>query len=283
MSSVNAFSLLDLQYTHDDLQENERNWPLNLPDPKTLYARFYSKIHDLLYNIVCASCACIGHNMSDYTLLSILDQRLSCLTVDPAFVSFDFSCGVSALDTQNIMVDPLGIQPKGSPSSLWLCNTCHSSIMLGKRPLESLANSRWVGSVPDELKDLTWIEELLVARAHVVGRVVRLQDHNQASYFGIKGHIILLPQDTTLLLNLLPMSPASLPDVVRVVWTGKSARDRDRLRSQGNCLQCPAMAVSAQRGLSTGNHQPRRIHEMATSVHRNQPSRLNSPNERFHS
>jgi hypothetical protein len=104
--------------------------------------------------------------------------------------------------------------------------------MLGKRPPESLANFRWVGAVPDELKDLTWIEELLVARAHVVGRVVRLQARNQASYFGIKGHIIFLPQDTSLLLDVLPMSPVSLPDVVRVVWTGKSAPDRDRLRSQ---------------------------------------------------
>ena len=104
--------------------------------------------------------------------------------------------------------------------------------MLAKRPAESLANFRWVGPVSDELKDLTWIEELLVARAHVVGRVVRLQARNQASYFGIKGHIILLPQDTTLLLDLLPMTPTSLPDVVRVVWTGKSSPDRDRLRSQ---------------------------------------------------
>jgi len=44
--------------------------------------------------------------------------------------------------------------------------------------------------------------------------------------------LILLPQDTTLLLDLLPMSPTSLSDVVHVVWTGKSAPDRDRLRSQ---------------------------------------------------
>ena len=106
--------------------------------------------------------------------------------------------------------------------------------MLGKRPPESLANYRWVGPMPDELKNLTWIEELLIARAHVVGRVVRLQARNQTSHFAVKGHVILLPQDTTLLLNILPMTPASLPDVVRVVWTGKSApdRDRDRIRSQ---------------------------------------------------
>ena len=102
------------------------------------------------------------------------------------------------------MIDPLGIQQGDSDSDLnvWICITCHASIMLARRPAESLANFRWVGLVPDELKDLTWIEELLVTGAHVVGRVVRLQAQNQASYFGIKGHIILLPEDTTLLLDV---------------------------------------------------------------------------------
>ena len=117
------------------------------------------------------------------------------------------------------MIDHVAIQQEDSGSNVCLCSTCHSSIVLAKRPAESLANFRWVGPMPNELKDLTWIEELLIARAHVVGRVVRLQARNQASYFGIKGH----PQDTTLLLDVLPMTPASLPDVIRVVWTGKSA------------------------------------------------------------
>ena len=54
-------------------------------------------------------------------------------------------------------------------------------IRLAKRPAESLANFRLVGPMPDELKDLTWIEELLIACAHVVGRVVRLQAHNPPS------------------------------------------------------------------------------------------------------
>ena len=130
------------------------------------------------------------------------------------------------------MIDRLAIQQEDSGSNVWLCSTCHPSIVLAKRPAESLANFRWVGPMPNELKDLTWIEELLIARAHVVGRVFRLQARKQASYFGIKGHIILLPQDTTLLLYVLPMTPASSPDVVYVVWTGKSAPDRDRLRSQ---------------------------------------------------
>ena len=202
----------------------------------------------MLYNIVCASCRCIGHNQLDYTLVSVLDQRLSCLKVEPrTLVPYDFSCGVSTLDDQDIMIDRLGIQQQDSDTNVWICSMCHPSVMLAKRPAESLANFRWVGLVPDELKELTWIEELLIAWAHVVGRVVRLQARNQTSYFGIKGHIILLPQDTTLLLDVLPMTPASLPDVARVVWTGKSAPDRDRIRSEFtvrreiiyNALQCP--------------------------------------------
>lgn len=111
------------------------------------------------------------------------------------------------------MIDRVAIQQEYSGSNIWLCSTCHPSIVLAKTPAESLANFRWVRPMPDKLKDLTWVEELLIARAHVVGRVPRLQARNQASYFGIKRY----PQDTTLLLDIAPITPASLPDVVRVV------------------------------------------------------------------
>ena len=35
--------------------------------------------------------------------------------------------------------------------------------------------------MPDELKELTWIEELLIARAHVIGRAVWFQARNPPS------------------------------------------------------------------------------------------------------
>jgi uncharacterized protein DUF6570 len=83
------------------------------------------------------------------------------------------------------------------------------------------------------MQGLTWIEELLIARVHVCGSIVRLgQRNNPTSFFGLKGHVVFLPQDTTALIDLLPMSPAALSDVVKVVWTGKSKPDRARLRSQ---------------------------------------------------
>ena len=45
----------------------------------------------------------------------------------------------------------------------------------------------------------------------------------------IMNRCTFLPQDTTRLLNILPLSPASLPDIVRVVWTGKSTPEKSQL------------------------------------------------------
>src|SRR5579859_7288698 len=125
------------------------------------------------------------------------------------------------------MIDPNGII---DAASLYVCHSCQKSLQAEVLPPESLANYRWIGPVPPELQDLTWMEELLIARAHLTGHIVRLQDRNSASHFSLKGHVILLPQDTMKLLTILPLPPSNLPDIVRVVWVGKPVRDIDGLR-----------------------------------------------------
>jgi hypothetical protein len=109
-----------------------------------------------------------------------------------------------------------------------ICSSCYSALEKCRRPADALANFRWINShVPPELQNLTWIEEMLVARAHVVGKVVRLQNRDSLGYAALKGHVILLPQDTTKLLDIL-MSPSSLSDLIYVVWVGE-APDRVKL------------------------------------------------------
>ena len=160
-----------------------------------------------------------------------ISANLELLSVDPNNVPFDFSCGIPGLDDKHIMIDKLGIGEDGNGNNqAALCSSCHRSLYnMHALPKESLANSRWVGSVPVELQGLNWIEECLVARAHFVGRVVQLQNRRATAYFAIKGHTILLPQDTTKLLTLLPMPPESLTDLIRVVWVGKSDPNRAAL------------------------------------------------------
>jgi len=69
----------------------------------------------------------------------------------------------------------------------FLCLSYHWSLAVRKQILdEARANYRWIGDVPLELQGLTWLEEDLVFRAHLIGKIVRLQNRNVTSYFSIK-------------------------------------------------------------------------------------------------
>src|SRR4030095_12576969 len=83
----------------------------------------------------------------------------------------------------------------------------------------------------EQLKDLTWAEEALIARTHLFGRVFRLEDRKNSgqAYSSLKGHIVVLPQDTIRLLDILPTSPDSLADIAHVVWVGQSEPDISKL------------------------------------------------------
>jgi hypothetical protein len=210
-----------------ELLQAEEEFPPRLPDMKDLYTDFYHEMTELTKNLVCASCGCVDHYLDDFTSVLVDDASLCHLQVDPSLVPFDFKSGIATLDDRHIMIDPNGIID--GVSSLSICTACQRGLRADLLPPESLANYRWLGPVPSQLQDLTWMEELLIAHAHLTGRIVRLQNRNSTSHFSLKGHVILLPQDTTKLLDILPLSPADLPDMVRVVWVGKPVRDIDGL------------------------------------------------------
>ena len=164
---------------------------------KALYSHFYSEIVKFARNSVCGSCGCIEHDPSHFDLVPVTDSHsLRTLRVDPSLVPFHFSSGIEEIDNQHIMIDSLGIvQIAGWPMSISICQSCQKSLRDNVQPPESLANFDWIGSVPSELQGLAWIEELLIAHTHLNGTIVRLQNRN--SHFSLKGHVILLPQDTT--------------------------------------------------------------------------------------
>ena len=112
-----------------------------------------------------------------------------------------------------------------------ICQSCHTALKMSHNdipPSRALANHRWIGSVPEELQGLTWLKELFISRSHQIQKIIRLGCPDSTAYFALKGHAILLPQNTTPFLHLLPPSPSILPDIVRVVWLGSpipKARD----------------------------------------------------------
>jgi len=76
-------------------------------------------------------------------------------------IPFNFSCGIDLLDQNHVLIDKLGIT---QDKRIYLCRGCHNQLSKDHQPSEALANFHWVRPVPEELRDLTWIEELLIAR-----------------------------------------------------------------------------------------------------------------------
>jgi hypothetical protein len=217
-----------------DLLQCEEDFPSDLPDSKSLYTDFYNKMTDLTTNTLSPCCGCLEHRKDRFNDIPIDHLMLRHLHVDPSLVPFSFASRFPLLDNLHLLVNPLGIITSSvldTSPMLLICNTCKLGLHRDVRPKESLANYLWVGAVPPELQDQTWIEELLIAHAHLTGQIIRLQNRNTSSHFGLKGHIILLPQDTTELLDILPRSSSSLPDIVHVVWVGRLVRDTDALRN----------------------------------------------------
>ena len=147
-----TYRLSGLEKNYESIRSIQATWPLPVPDPKQLYRNFYEMIHKVSYNIVCACCGIIGHNVDEFTMVLTDDKTLALLVVDPEIVPFSFNCGIASLDQHHIMIDPLAITDQNTIS---ICNRCYSSLSTGILPTEALANFRWIGPVPEELKDLT--------------------------------------------------------------------------------------------------------------------------------
>jgi len=225
------FRLEELNRHYYSIKTTQAVWPQLLPDPKQLYANFYEMMHKVSYNIVCACCGILGHNIDEFIMVSTEDQSLTTLAVGPDVVPFSFSCGVAAIDQRYIMIDPLAVRDQ---DTITVCNKCYSCFSGGTLPAEALANFRWIGPVPAELQDLTWAEEALIAWSHVFGRIFRLEQrrNGEPTYSSLKGHIVLVPQNTIRLLDILPVSPDSLTDIAHVVWVGKMKPDISKLAPQ---------------------------------------------------
>lgn len=86
---------------------------------------------------------------------------------------------------------------------------------------------------PGPLDSLTFTEEAIITRAHLVITILKLRSNNRFNlglYRGIQGHSIFLPQNSGPLLNLLSSDITSVNDVMQVVWAGKTAPQHEQLK-----------------------------------------------------
>ena len=151
---------------------------------------------------VCAVCAQLTSD-KDSTLLSSEDKVLERVRSESGILVVD-DCGRVGHNYR-------------------VCSACHSSLRSGSLPKGAILNGFDVGCnhhMPDYLKNLTEVEEMLIAKSRPFGKVRKLGG-DSINYRHIGGHVIIVPEKVSTVYSVLPSRALSLPEVIKVIWVGK--------------------------------------------------------------
>jgi hypothetical protein len=103
-----------------------------------------------------------------------------------------------------------------------LCHLCNSAVnkkSFGSIPLRSYANGLWIGKVPEELQDLTFLEEQCIARARATRCMYKLS-LGPTGQLAARGNVCILPQDTASVLSAMPVPLFQLQNEICVILVG---------------------------------------------------------------
>ena len=97
-----------------------------------------------------------------------------------------------------------------------VCHECVSFLEKKVMPPMALANGLWVGNIPKELSDLTFVERLLVSRV----RSNRCIVHVLKGGWKMRANAIMFPTPIPKLCNILPPHIEELDEVIAFMFTG---------------------------------------------------------------
>ncbi|KAF8224738.1 hypothetical protein L208DRAFT_1309509 [Tricholoma matsutake] len=197
------------------LQEVRLKWPSLVLDTMKddIASLFCSEMSsDALREVVCACCAESVLLSSNHVVPSaILD--LDILRVP---VQDEGSTDGSETDSGDELAGILNSSDDGE-LSLRLCGLCSQSLHSNRLPCCALANRTFLGEVPSELQDLTFIEESVIALCHAKAYIIQLKGdmidgvNLPNLQCGMKGHVIIYPQKANVVAKRLP---PSIQDIV---------------------------------------------------------------------
>lgn len=208
-----------------------------------------------LSSFVCASCAeeCLNRECRivplgeiDKNLLTRPDRRLHAgAIVDPNWLNP--ACTPPNLPASDTEIGDLLLHPDGvkighsGDTHLVLCRSCLSSLNRKKVPPLSIANHNLLGDVPEELKDLTVVEEAMIARCRAKCWIIQLKEEDRDlslpdTQRGMRGHVIIYPQRPSALATKLPPSMEDVSTPICVVFVGSTPPSEQWLQTKAKPL-----------------------------------------------
>ena len=103
-----------------------------------------------------------------------------------------------------------------APNCNRVCPICVDSLEKNKVPTLALANGLWVGKIPDELKDLTYAEQLLIARIRHNRCIVKVS----SGMFKMRANAISFSNPIPKIYNILPPPIEEMDEVLAFIYTG---------------------------------------------------------------
>jgi hypothetical protein len=97
-----------------------------------------------------------------------------------------------------------------------ICVSCKDSLREGLVPKYALANGLWLGSIPPQLQNLTYAEQLLVSRVRRNKCIVQVS----SGMHKMKANVIAFENPTPKIYQRLPPPIADLDEVLAFIYTG---------------------------------------------------------------
>ncbi|KAJ3009702.1 hypothetical protein NUW54_g2705 [Trametes sanguinea] len=156
----------------------------------------------------------------------------------------------------DVLIEPAGLtrDNTGRVTGMHTCRQCAGDLDRDtpRLPSFALANRTFLGAVPPELKELTFIEEQIVARARGKACIVHLKETSQLDeqdndedrnhtrrpnlQRGLKGHIIIHPQRPERLDSVLPPTVSDIVTPICVIFVGAKPPTTEWLKEHARPL-----------------------------------------------
>ena len=99
-----------------------------------------------------------------------------------------------------------------------VCDSCRRDLRKGKVPRLALVNNLWIGRVPDVLKNLRYVEKILVARVRHTCAYVKVASGMRK----MKANVVAFESPTPKIYTVLPPPRDDIDDVLAILFTSPS-------------------------------------------------------------
>lgn len=125
---------------------------------------------------------------------------------------------VSAIEVAVIVDDDLNYCGRTDNNSHF-CNTCYSIIV--KKQISKFRSANYINVLPCRQTDSDIFSDLTSIKAVFITCVYLNKTGSTVSYHQIQGYMVVLPQNSGLLLTILLLSNLTLYDVIYIAWARK--------------------------------------------------------------